>query len=213
MVDTHPKAIYIIGPSCTGKTTLLNALLEYYAQAEDSKLSTRPLAAIREVARSVMREQDFDRSDITSSADRSLKFQKAILQAQYKAETVLKSETWYISDRSGIDPVVYARSFIGEEAAEELLVSPEWTELEHRMRASLVFLCEAGGDWLADDGTRLMPKDLEAWVRFDHAYRQLLRERKIEYHLIPKDFTKTAARVTLVTTAYQQLLDSMYTCG
>lgn len=42
------------------------------------------------------------------------------------------------------------------------------------MRNGLVVLCEAGGPWLLDDGTRLVPKDLEDWSQLDSAFRAML---------------------------------------
>ena len=97
---------------------------------------------ICEVARTVMKQVDINREDIATSPNLSLDLQKAILEAQLTHEIIAENENgWYISDRSGIDPIVYARVFTGTEAAEELLVSNSWLKLKRRMKQGLVFVC------------------------------------------------------------------------
>jgi nicotinamide riboside kinase len=201
MADDRPQNIFIIGAQCTGKTTLLNALKNHYTREQ---LVTQP-TIISEVARTVIKDLNFDREDIVASPDQSFVLQKAILQAQYKNEAVLSDTTtaWYISDRSGIDPIVYAQYYAGVEKAKELLASPQWAFLERQMKAGLVILCEAGVHWLADDGTRLMPKDRTDWIAFDQAFRALLDERGIRYVVIPRHVTDISDRATAVVDAHQ----------
>jgi hypothetical protein len=88
--------------------------------------------------------------------------------------------------------------FVGEDAAKQLLSSPTYLVLEDNMKRGLVFVCEAGCSWLIDDGTRLMPKDLMEWSNCDQAFRDLLMERGIDYHVIPRDIIDIRARVELV---------------
>ena len=198
-----PKNIFVIGAQCTGKTTLVDALEEYFSQPEKS--SSR-LSIIREVARDVLKRYNFTRDDITSSPERALQLQNYILEAQFEAETAVSidpSADWYISDRSGIDPIVYAHIFVGEEAAKQLLASATWKKLEEHMKAGLVVLCEAGFSWLIDDGTRLMPKDIEDWKRLDAAFRNLLTTREIDYIVIPRDKTDVLDRVAVVVDAHK----------
>jgi predicted ATPase len=94
-----PLNIFIIGAQCTGKTTIVRALEKHFSE---QKL-LQPVV-ISEVARRVIQETKIYRQDIRSSLERSLALQKAILQAQHKAEYAA-AEKWYISDRSGVDPV------------------------------------------------------------------------------------------------------------
>ncbi len=51
--------------------------------------------------------------------------------------------------------------YVGQDSARPLCESAEWLELRDRMAESLLIVCEAGCDWLADDGVRLMPEDRE----------------------------------------------------
>lgn len=66
-------AIYIIGPSSAGKTTLCNALAASFGLPEE--------VCISEVARTVMRERGFTRSDVGK-----VEMQKAIMDAQLKED-------------------------------------------------------------------------------------------------------------------------------
>jgi uridine kinase len=105
-----PKNIYIIGAQCTGKTTLVKELQAYFAQSVNCHAYSSP-SIITEVARKVLKEYEFNRNDITNSVERCFALQEHILQAQYEAELSMSQEQpnkWYISDRSGVDPVAYA---------------------------------------------------------------------------------------------------------
>ncbi|KAF1828998.1 hypothetical protein BDW02DRAFT_574390 [Decorospora gaudefroyi] len=127
--------------------------------------------------------------------------QHCILEAQLQAERAATADpatTWYISDRSGLDPIVYAQLYVGEEAAGGMLASAAWKELEERMKAGIVFLCEAGVEWLVDDGTRLIPLDEADWMRVDVAFRRLLEAQGIEYTVIAKTVEDLQERVELV---------------
>ena len=197
--------LYIIGAQCTGKTTLVDALEDMFGSGELSNhlqgKSSRPVI-IREVARTVLRDKHFSRDDITTSSSRALQLQKHILDAQYEAEqTAIGPDTratWYISDRSGLDPIIYAQLFVGEEAAQEMLASEKWGEREQRMKAGVVMLCEAGCSWLVDDGTRLMPTGTEEWTHINDAFRKQLAVRGIRYTLVPNHVVSLEARVQLV---------------
>jgi predicted ATPase len=94
-----PINIFIIGAQCTGKTTIVRALEKHF-----SNQTLEQPVVISEVARNVIQETKIYRHEIRSSRERSLALQKAILQAQHKAEFAA-AEKRYISDRSGIDPV------------------------------------------------------------------------------------------------------------
>ncbi|KAH7370274.1 hypothetical protein BKA65DRAFT_471496 [Rhexocercosporidium sp. MPI-PUGE-AT-0058] len=84
-------------------------------------------------------QHKFTASDITSSASRALNLQRLILQAQLTAEREASAEgNWFISDRSGVDPIVYTQKYVGEKAKSDLLKSPEWLELKKRMLDAVV---------------------------------------------------------------------------
>lgn len=190
-----PRHIYIIGAQNTGKTTLVNAL-----QAAISKNSTKSQPqVIKEVARNVLIKHRFTAEDIRSSPTRALQLQELILKAQFDTERgVLKENGWFISDRSGADPIVYARKYVSEEASKSLTKSTEWLELRERMKESTIVVCEAGADWLLDDGVRLMPENREAWIQFDRLFCKCLDDWGMRYEVLPCTLTAIDERVQFV---------------
>ena len=201
------KNIYIIGPQSTGKTTLVNAIEEAFACGNGIPRNftrTQP-AIIREVARTVLKTYNFTRDDIINSPTRALRLQELILKAQLEAEEAAlhgsPSNAWFISDRSGLDPIVYAKLFVGEDAAQQMISSDEWKALGERMKNGLVILCEAGCTWLIDDGTRLMPKDMEDWLRVNSAFHEVLETLAIDNILMPKNVSDLQQRVQIVLDA------------
>ncbi|KAF2731272.1 hypothetical protein EJ04DRAFT_498986 [Polyplosphaeria fusca] len=201
----HRRSVYIIGPQSTGKTTITNRIEASYDSAATigSESMSRP-HIVRETARRVIKQHGFTRDELRSSPSRALHMQKCILEAQLQAEraaTANPATAWYLCDRSGLDTIVYAQLYAGKEAAEGLLASPAWTELEERMKAGIVFLCEAGCSWLVDDGTRLMPLDEREWMRVDATFRELLDARGINYTVVPKITEDLQERVELVKRA------------
>lgn len=171
--------VYIVGAQCTGKTTLVNRLAQHF---HDNPPPAGPPAIIKEVARTVLVKHNFTANDITSSQERCLLLQRLILEAQAKAEReVLQGEaSWFISDRSGVDPMAYAAQPVGEAADEELMGSPDWVELRERMQGSLIVVCEAGASWLTDDGVRLMPANMDEWKAFHELFCRMLSRMALD---------------------------------
>ena len=191
-----PKNIYIVGAQCTGKTTLIGALSSHFTA---SSLSTTPAPLVfTEVARTVLRKHNLTGSDIASSPSTNLLFQQLMIEAQYATEKVAETSQWFISDRSGFDPIVYARRYVGEEGARSLMEMEIWGELKERMGRSLVIVCEAGADWLVDDGVRLMPENKEDWVAFHDLFCELLRDAGLDFVVLPCEMKDLAERVRFV---------------
>jgi len=204
--DYH-KNIYVIGPQSTGKTTLVNALEKAFTSGNGTpnRFNRTQPAIIREVARIVLKTYNFTRDDITNSPTRALKLQELILKAQVKAEESALNESpekaWFVSDRSGLDPIVYAKIFVGEDASQQMISSDEWKASAERMKNGLVILCEAGCTWLVDDGTRLMPQDMEDWLRLNSAFHEVLEKLGINKLVIPKSVPDLQERVQIVLDA------------
>lgn len=203
------KNIYVVGAQSTGKTTLVNALAAMF-QKEAAEFDRQPPSVIHEVARKIIQsEAQFSREKVAATQESALRLQHRILAAQYDAEldasptaTHASTSAWYISDRSGLDPIVYAKYLVGKQQAAEMHASPVWQELEGRMNAGLVILCEAGG-WLEDDGLRLMPEDRKAWLRVDAAFRDILEARGIEYHVMSKHVLDVHQRVDSIQRLFE----------
>lgn len=143
-------SIYIIGTQCTGKTTLVNALFNaFHGQRNDIVIHRIP-----EVVRTVLRETGIMRNDITNDPWKALELQKLILRAQYEAESK-QSGNLVLSDRSGIDALVYAARYGPPGSREMLENTREWQYSPSRMMQSLVVLCSPHREWLVDDGTMI----------------------------------------------------------
>lgn len=196
MGDSKPlRHIYVVGAQNTGKTTLVNALEAAFAK---NTLEIQP-RVIKEVARNVLIKHKFTARDIKTSPSRAFQLQELILKAQFDAERgVLEREEWFISDRSAIDPIVYSRKYVTEDASIQLRQSAEWLQLEERMKDSLVIVCQAGADWLLNDGVRLMPENREAWIQFDRLFCSCLDEWGFGYELVPCTLTDIDKRVEFV---------------
>jgi nicotinamide riboside kinase len=164
------REIYIIGPSSTGKTTLCNALARH--------LDLNSNAFITEVARDVMRSTGFTRADVGSLA-----MQQAILNAQVKREEEARTcNEVVLSDRSGVDPVVYALLTAKSEAdalekRRALASTPAFQGAVSAYRKALVVLLTPVPQWVVDDGVRSLDDQLSCL----HVFRQLLAELKIIY--------------------------------
>ena len=128
------KAIYVVGPSSSGKTTLCNALA--------AQVHLDPARHIEEVARTVMRTQGFSRHTV-----HTYEMQHAIMVAQAKEEQRVismsidaTSRLQLLSDRSTIDPIVYASISGGPDAEEmhrRLLSEPAFLQVLPLYRRSL----------------------------------------------------------------------------
>ncbi|KAI0970737.1 AAA domain-containing protein [Xylaria arbuscula] len=197
--------IYIIGSQCTGKTTLVNAISE--SLKHHPAASAEPPGFIKEVARSVLKKHGFTREDIRCSQDRALELQTLIIEAQAEAEkSELKTHSWFISDRSAIDPIVYARKYVGKKAGDALASSAQWTEMRDRMAKSLVILCEARVDWLTDDGVRLMPLDSAEWWKLHTEFGLVLADAGLQYHVLPSQIMDTSERVQFVLARWEKMI-------
>ena len=125
--------------------------------------------------------------------------QQLILQAQVHAERTTSGQAeWFISDRSGADPIIYARKYVSEDAAEDLAGSVDWLQLRDRMRKSMVIVCEAGADWLTDDGVRLMPESGEEWISFHELFCSCLDKWEVNYRVLLCDITEAYDRLAFV---------------
>ncbi|KAK6835159.1 hypothetical protein PG987_009853 [Apiospora arundinis] len=198
-MSTPPQNIYIIGAQSTGKSTLVDALEAHFRQNNVSSLPA--LIVIREVARAVLRDHSFTAGDIPTSPARALELQRLILAAQAKAEneaTSASQPSWLISDRSAIDPVVYAWQYVGQEAALALMESAEWKLMRDRMAESLVVVCEAGVDWLTDDGVRLMPEGREEWAKTHEVFCRVLDVATVRYVVLPCNLRSTEERLAFI---------------
>lgn len=214
-----PPNIYIVGAQCTGKTTLVSNLRQHFARQqgdEDGGHDVPPPVIISEVARTVLSRHRFTARDVRSPA-RSLALQQLILNAQAAAERRALGRAdggcagtggaWFVSDRSGADPVAYALRYVGAEETRALTGSAEWIEMRRRMRNGAVVVCEAGpaaAAWLTDDGVRLMPVDLDEWVGFHRLFCEFLDREGVGYAVLPAELARHEERVAFVLARWRE---------
>jgi predicted ATPase len=210
-MNPPPPNIYIVGAQCTGKTTLVNALRAHFTTpTTDLNLNPHPPPTIiTEVARRVLSTHHFTAHDVRTPT-RSLALQQLILQAQATAERDALNPnqnpggeaSWFISDRSGADPIAYAVRYVGADTARAALAdSAEWATLRARMREAVVVVCEAGegvAGWLRDDGVRLMPEDLGEWVGFHGLFCGFLEGEGVRYEVLSAGVGALEERVGFV---------------
>lgn len=205
------KAIYIVGPSSSGKTTLCDAF------AADSGIP--PSIYIKEIARNVMTSQGFTRAEVGT-----FKMQSAIMVAQLCAEAKSLEEDrnatktgspLLLSDRSAVDPTVYARSSGGTGGRDmqlKLLQTPEFQaalpfyrrSLFGKIQAMSSKCCLPSGlhivmlnpvpEWIKDDGVR----SLEDPWQYCNYLRDTLRELTIPFREVGEDVKDIDDRVRLV---------------
>jgi nicotinamide riboside kinase len=158
------------------------------------RLDLKGPAVVKEVARHVMETQGYSRKDVGS-----LKMQQAILEAHLKEEKKGWGCPIQLSDRSAIDPIVYAVLTSPDEneaqRRREILVnSPDFKNALPRYRRSTFILLAPVADWLKDDGVRL----LEHQARCFEVFRQILVELGIPFLEIGAQMRFLEERVTMV---------------
>lgn len=184
--------LYVVGPSSTGKTTLCNAVAQ--------SLELRSWCYITEVARQIMKRRGFTREDMGK-----IEMQSAIMLAQLEREAEVcerarnTGKTLILSDRSGIDPIVYAVLTAKDERQarqkKTLLVEhPTFQSALKRYRKAKFLLLRPVPEWLVDDGVR----SLEQHARSFHIYLAVLAELGIPYHEIGDDMKDLSERTNWV---------------
>eukprot|EP00118_Oscarella_pearsei_P027676 m.1400 g.1400 ORF g.1400 m.1400 type:complete len:199 (+) comp6392_c0_seq2:60-656(+) len=181
MAGKH-RQIFLCGVHSVGKTTLLQQLSSRCSEGSQMHFQS-------EVARSVIREIGLQTQQLIprKQQDQFEDLQDRILQRQCKVERGISSSKYpsgYVMDR-GIDPLVYSRYYLGEEAYQRLLARPHAQECVSRYKdeESLVFVISPHPECVASDGVRLMP-DMKEMREFTDVMVSTLTELGIRYVLI-----------------------------
>jgi nicotinamide riboside kinase len=201
MQNTHKPvdAIYIIGPSSTGKTTLCKALAEH--------LNLEPELWVQEVARTVMKQTGFSRHTIGLT-----EMQLAILVAQVERERearVVQARLHagcgvhkiILNDTSAIDPIIYTYLFSpttdeAEQRRKNMFARPEFQEVLSRYKSSSsrFFLLEPVPEWVEDDGVR----SLDDHERCLSVFMDTLQQLGINYEVIGGEIMDLKVRMAKV---------------
>ena len=166
----------LCGAHSVGKTTLLKRLLD-----EPGLEGFRPES---ELARRVIEEKKLQRADFDHKEHPVVfeTLQADILKKQNEVEekNTQKGDP-YLMDR-GLDPVVYARCYLGDEAYKRLLDMPCTKEILQRYRSvsSHLFVITPNRECIEDDGVRMKPK-LEELQKFTDCMKKTLEENAISF--------------------------------
>lgn len=189
------KCVYFIGPGSTGKTTLTKAVW---------KKCSPETSMLTEVARTVLRKLKYTANDISSDPIKCYNLQKAIFVEQCdKERELLETNRKFISDRSAIDPLVYAEFYINGNTFDPFLdlEDTKWHEIKLRYqdeRNTLIVLIEPNESFLKNDGTRKMPTDLEEWKSFYRCFLSFMNKNQIPFKIIPSNVTNICQRTDQV---------------
>lgn len=189
--DSLP-ALFVVGPSSAGKTTLCDALA--------TRLCLPECAYIKEVARTVMSNMGFTRDDVNK-----LEMQRAILLAHLRAESTAfvaceRSKDMgvpvelLLSDRSAVDPVVYthlSRSASRQSNLRSLIDLEQFRSVLPLYRRSSFILLAPVAEWLEDDGIRSVDDSFSCM----DSYRDILREFRIPFMEIDESCQNLDERV------------------
>ncbi|KAI0343648.1 hypothetical protein BDW22DRAFT_1356136 [Trametopsis cervina] len=189
--DQTYSTVFVVGPSSSGKTTLCNAIA--------AKLHLDPRRHIKEVARDVMRTQGFSRHTV-----KTYEMQHAIMVAQLREEMRVlamppdgSTQLQMLSDRSAVDPVVYA-STSGTPEAEimrrRLMLEPDFLREVLWYREALFVVLSPVPEWLEDDGIR----SLDDPSSYHTTLCNLLTELNIPFIQIDEEMKDLTERVLFV---------------
>ena len=128
--------------------------------------------------------------------ERWIELQQCTIKAQVEAEEALQKQ-WFISDRSVLDPIVYAQ--LHQDSPGKLRDTEGWRASVQRMRDGLVILCEAGQRaWLSSDGVRIAFECVQQWEAMNEQFKVLLMEEGINYHLLSRHVVSIEERAEFV---------------
>lgn len=157
-------------------------------------IPTSPPAMIHEVVRHVMNTRHFSVNDF--GTERWTELQQYTLMTQADTEGQLR-DRWFISDRSVLDPLIYAR--LQGSSLDDLRDDERFRASVKRMQDGLVVLCEAGQKaWLSSDNVRVPLKDVGQWEAMTEQFETLLAEESIPYHVLPFELSSIEERVDFV---------------
>lgn len=192
-------AIYVVGPSSSGKTTLCNALAK--------QLGLSDAVYVTEVARTVMREQGFSRADV-----HKLEMQQAVVNAHvardtrareaalrvtklYTSQPAAPRSTLILCDRSAIDALVYAKLTSANDQALLESASFQTALASYRVPHATFVLLRPIADWMHDDGIRSIAEDKEHCFE---VFKDTLEELEIKYFEIGDSCRMLEERVAFV---------------
>jgi len=196
--------IYFVGPSSTGKTTLMNDLKKRIEEIRLQKLKRQiEVKVVSEIGRNVCKDRGVSGADMKEDSELAISVQKEIWSRQVQKERELEGE-FVLVDRSGIDPLFYAQTLgnmDNDSFREELNDEAQFQQMLGRYRSksqSLIFLVKPvdADVTMKRDGMRALPGKVEEWFQDAERYEQLLNHFKIPF--FPIDSLDREQRVNTI---------------
>lgn len=193
-------SIYVVGVPATGKTTLIADLTQHLQCYEP----VPAFVVIDEVARDLIDQAKIQPRMIQSGHETGMLLQQQILEAQAERERQI-GNVMVLSDRSGIDPIVFATAYARFPLiATTLLQRPDWLFLRSRMQQSLVILCEPMPQWFVEDDVRVVPASPAETNKLHQIFCQLLNDQHIPFHVLPSAMERREERLQFVLHRWQR---------
>ena len=117
--------------------------------------------------------------------------------------------SWFISDRSGVDAIIYDKCFANKSGVEKLLNITAWKELKKTLRDSLIIVCEPVLTWLKENRLRLMLKDplarTELVFIIHRKFCNFLDDAKFQYTILSNTQHELSDRVSFVIEEWEKI--------
>ncbi|XP_033105882.1 uncharacterized protein LOC117108095 [Anneissia japonica] len=187
--------VFLCGAHSTGKTTLLHDVgKEVPDIKEESEIARR-------VLNQMSPEERLKVVDYKNHPKDFEKLQRLILKRQCEVEREnANNGKDYIANR-GIDPIVYAALYLGDDVKNTLLALPTTQECIQRYKTSFVFVIHPHKQCMKEDGERINPVFSEL-TRFTELLIQILDDLGIEY--IPITVLDRSERCSIVVDHIRQ---------
>ncbi|XP_033113303.1 uncharacterized protein LOC117113908 [Anneissia japonica] len=197
LMEKHKQLlrVYLCGAHSTGKTTLLGDVgKELQGIKQESEIA-------RNVLDRMSAEERHRAIDYKNYPGEFENLQRLILENQCEVDRQnANNGEDYIADR-GIDPIVYAALYLGDEAKKSLLALPITQECIQRFKNSCIFVVYPHRQCMNVDGKRITPVWNEL-TRFTEILIQILKDFKIEY--IPVTVLDRSKRCKIVVDHIKQ---------
>ncbi|XP_071943068.1 uncharacterized protein [Antedon mediterranea] len=196
--------VYLCGAHSTGKTTLLGDVCKELPEIK------KEAEIARQVLEGMSLEDRRTAIDFRNQPEKCEKFLRLVLESQCEVDrkNALNEDLieGYIADRAGIDPLVYAASYLGDKVKDSLLSLPVTQECIKRYKNdknALIFVVHPHKECMKEDGIRPTPVWNEL-TRYTEILTQLLDHLQINY--IPITVLDRTERCQIVVNQIQEKL-------